>query len=365
MIFDELHWKIVMKRSTYFLLSIIGIYFIFKISIFYIPFLIAFLIALLVEPAIKYLMKKIKVSRKISSIIIFLFVFGVILGTLIWGIITLVSEATNLLQTLNYYFDTIYKLIQNITTKIRIDNITIPNEIMSIIQDSTAQILDFLAEWVKSFLNSIINAVTSIPKLTINFVISVLALYFICTDRIYILDQLEHHFPKKWSKKMLVHINEIIIALGSYLKAQLILVLVSFIISVVGLYVYKFIGLNIKFPLLIALVIGFVDALPILGSGTVMIPWGVGLALNGDIKLAVAVVGLWIFMSIVRQFIEPRIVSKQIGIHPIFTLIAMYTGFKFFNIIGLIVGPIILIILNNIFSNLIEKGILKTIFDKT
>ena len=178
------------------------------------------------------------------------------------------------------------------------------------------------------------------------------------------LDQIEHHIPKKWSKKILIHIREISSSLGAYLKAQVILILISFVISVIGLYIYKFIGLNIEFPLLVALGISFVDALPILGSGTVMIPWGVGIAINGDIKLAVAIISLWILMSIVRQFVEPRIVSKQIGIHPIFTLISMYTGFKFMGITGLIIGPVILIVLNNIFSNLIDNGIIKTIFDK-
>ena len=95
-----------------------------------------------------------------------------------------------------------------------------------------------------------------------------------------------------------------------------------------------------------------------------MVPWGIGVALNGDIKLSIAIIILWIIMSAVRQLIEPKIVSKQIGIHPIFTLIAMYTGFKFIGIIGLIIGPIVLIILKNIFSNLIDKGIVKTLFDK-
>jgi predicted PurR-regulated permease PerM len=94
-----------------------------------------------------------------------------------------------------------------------------------------------------------------------------------------------------------------------------------------------------------------------------MIPWGIISALNGDLKLGLCIVGLWIVMNIVRQFIEPRIVSKQIGIHPIFTLIAMYTGFKFIGVIGLIIGPIVLIILNNVFAKSISDGIFKTIFE--
>ena len=100
------------------------------------------------------------------------------------------------------------------------------------------------------------------------------------------------------------------------------------------------------------------------GSGTVMIPWAIICALNGDITLGIAIIVLLIIMSVVRQILEPKLVSKNIGVHPIFTLIAMYTGFKIIGIIGLLVGPIVLIIVKNIFANLIDKGVFKTIFDK-
>ena len=109
--------------------------------------------------------------------------------------------------------------------------------------------------------------------------------------------------------------------------------------------------------------IAFVDALPILGSGTVMVPWGIISGLNGDLKLGISIIVLWIIMSVVRQFIEPKIVSSKIGIHPIFTIISMYTGFKILGIIGMFVGPIVLIILKNIFSKLLDDGIVKTIFN--
>ena len=68
-------------------------------------------------------------------------------------------------------------------------------------------------------------------------------------------------------------------------------------------------------------------------------------------------------MSVVRQFIEPKIVSGNIGIHPIFTIAAMYTGFKFMGVIGLFIGPIVLIILKNIFSRFLDGGVMKVIFD--
>lgn len=112
------------------------------------------------------------------------------------------------------------------------------------------------------------------------------------------------------------------------------------------------------------MVIAFVDALPIFGSGTIMIPWAGFIAFTGDIKLAIAIFILWCIMSIVRQLVEPKIISGQIGIHPIFTLIAMYTGYKFIGIWGLLLGPIVLIILKNIYGTIIDKGVVKSILER-
>ena len=95
-----------------------------------------------------------------------------------------------------------------------------------------------------------------------------------------------------------------------------------------------------------------------------MIPWAGYLAFTGDIKLAIAIFVLWCIISIVRQLVEPKIISGQIGIHPIFTLIAMYTGFKFIGIWGLLLGPIILIILKNIYGTILDKGVVKSILER-
>ena len=100
------------------------------------------------------------------------------------------------------------------------------------------------------------------------------------------------------------------------------------------------------------------------GSGTVMVPWAIISSLNGDIVLGVAILGLWVIMSIVRQILEPKLVSKHLGIHPAFTLIAMYTGYKIWGVMGMIVGPILLIILKNIFAGILDKGVMKAIFDR-
>lgn len=264
MIVDISYWTRVLKRILYLAISILGIYLTFKISVFYMPFLVAFIISLIIEPAIKWIMKKLKLTRKLSAIIIFIIVSAIILGGLTWGIVTIFSEASKLLQGVNDYFDKAYTQFQNITNSINLDKIKLSDEILKVIQNSTEGVLNTISTWLKQALTVLINIVTSLPEIFICFGITILALYFICVDKVYILDQVEHHLPEIWVKKIGKHMRDLIKTLGGYLKAEATLVLVSFVISLIGLYILKFVGFKIQYPLLMAIFIGFVDALPIL-----------------------------------------------------------------------------------------------------
>ena len=365
MIIDMSYWTRVIRRLLYVILILIGLFLAFKLSVFYMPFLIAFIISLIIEPAIRFLMKKMKITRKRSSIIIFVLVSAIIIGAVVWGIVALISETSNLLQDLNIYVEKAYTLFQNFTTRFDFNKMHLPNEISSVIQNSTGDILNSASGWVRNFLTGLLNVITSMPTMIIYFVVTIMALYLICVDKVYILDQIEHHFPKKWVLNVGNHIRDLTKTLGGYLKAEFTLILVSFIISLVGLYILKIAKFKIEFPLLMAVFIGFVDALPILGSGTVMVPWAIISGLNGDLKLGISIIILLVIMSTVRQFLEPKLVSKHIGTHPIFTLIAMYTGFKFIGVLGMLIGPIILIVIKNVFATLIDEGVMKSIFDRS
>ena len=319
---------------------------------------------MIIEPIIRWISKKTDLERKKSAIIVLIVVFSIIIGVLILGMTTLISESSNLLSGINDYINLAYSKIQEIFRSLRITIFQDREEVNAIFQNSTRGILDTISGVTTNILQSLLNLVTSLPEIGIYTVITIIATYFICTDRFYILDQIEHHLPIEWSKKASIHLKEIISSLGNYLKAEIILVGIDFMIILVGLIIMNILNYNIKYPLLVALGIGFIDALPLVGSGIVIVPWAVISALNGNIKLAIGLIILLAIIIVVRQFLEPKVVSSQIGIHPIVTLIAMYTGFKFIGILGMLVGPIILIILKSVFGKLIDKGVLKVIFDK-
>ena len=264
MIFDVSYWTRAFKRILYVVFILLGLYIGLKLSVFYMPFLVAFIISLMVEPAIKFIMRKTNLTRRTSSIIIFVIVSLIILGTLTWLIITLFSESSSLLQGLNNYFDKAYIQFQSLISTFNYDKIHLSSEVLSVIENSTEDLLTTASNWLRGALTGLINFITSLPSIAICIGITVVALYFICVDKIYILDQIEYHLPKVWVKKIRVHLKDLIDSLGGYLKAEATLILVSFIVSLIGLYILEFSGFNVQYPLLMALFIGFVDALPIL-----------------------------------------------------------------------------------------------------
>lgn len=258
------YWTSVLKNISIFLLTLVFIFVLFKLSIFYIPFLIGFIISLLIEPLIKKISDKTGITRKTGAVIVLIILFTILIGIISWGIATLVTESSELLGSLNTYIDKIYKFIQNNISNIRIKESNLPLKVIDIIENSVSQILSSVTKYITIFLSGTLQKVTKIPIAFIYIIITILSTYFICTDKFFILDQLEHHVPRLWVKRLGKHLKEICSILGNYLKAEVILVIISFFIVLIGLLTGKIIGLNIEYPLLTALGIAFVDALPIL-----------------------------------------------------------------------------------------------------
>ena len=264
MIVDVGYWTRILKNILVLIVSIILIFLVLKLAIFYMPFLIGFVISLFVEPLIKLVVKKTKLERKKGAIIVLAIIFIILLGLLTWGVVTLLTESSNLLQSLNKYIQLIYSKINEYMKIIKGGNSKIPVEIVTIIEKSTDKVIVFITNYVSTFLSKVTQTISALPTIGIYTFITLLATYFICTDKLYIIDTLEHQLPKRWAKKIGIHSREIIKSLGGYLKAEAILIIISFFIVLIGLYILKFLNFNVPYPFLAALGIGFVDALPIL-----------------------------------------------------------------------------------------------------
>ena len=253
MIIDIGYWTRILKNIIMVCISLAFIYISFKLAVFYMPFLIGFIISLIIEPLIRIISNKTNIERKKVAIIVLIIIFGILLGLLTWGIVNLITESSNLMMVFNENMELMYTRIEEYISNIREGHTRIPIQIISILEKSTDTLINFVTGYISSFLNKITQIISAIPVIGIYIVISILATYFICADRIYIIDAIENQLPSKWARKIGAHARSIIKELGSYLKAEVILILISFGIVLVGLYVLKFIGFNIQYPLLIAL----------------------------------------------------------------------------------------------------------------
>lgn len=341
----------------------LGIFLGYKIAVFYMPFVLAIVVATIIEPVIKLFMNKLKMKRKAATIVslfIIMFIIGISFTLLISKV---VSEATNLVDNINIYYKESYDFGMNLFNEYKEGIIQIPEEIINVAKNSLEAFLNTFKGIVYNFFTRLINTITSIPTMLTYGVITVLAIVFTCFDREYVINQLKKHIPNKWIKKAKEIIDNTCSIAWSYIKAEAKLSGICFILVLIGLIIFDIIGLNVKYTTIMAIFIGFVDLLPLFGAGTVMLPWAAYLYISGNIHLAIAVLALWIVWAVIKQLIEPKVVSKQMGMHPIFTLIGMYTGFKLLGVLGLMIGPIILLVIKSVFGELIERGILKSFFE--
>ena len=239
----------------------------------------------------------------------------------------------------------------------------VPEQLAKGLESSLTGIIDVLKNGVINLLTGVLNIISSVPNMITYGFITILAIIFICFDKEYIPNTIKSQIPTKWFEKIKQIINEMCSVSVKYIKAEAKLSFICFIWVLIALNVINLIGIKVEYLLIMTVFIGIVDILPLFGAGAVMLPWAAYNLLIGNIPLAVSIVIIWIIWAVMKQLIEPKMVSKEMGMHPIFTLVGMYTGFKLFGVLGLILGPIILLIIKNIFSELINKGVLKSFFE--
>lgn len=339
------NWNGSAKKILHYLLLFLTVILALKIACYFMPFLIALVIANLIEPFIKKISEKTGLVRKKSAILALIVFFFILIGIIVIFSILVISEISDLLRNFNGFGSEVFENIEQIGKVLRLEYVNVSEDVKAIVVEVIDEMVLQFLNYLKSFLNSVLNLISRLPSFVICLVITILATYFISTNKIAILDEIEQKVPKKWIRKFTRYFNNSLSGLVKYLKAELILVFISFVLVLISLYIFRFLGMKIESPFLIALGIGFVDLLPILGSGTVMVPWGIVEIAIGNTVLGVSILCLLIFISLIRQLLEPKIVSNHLGVNPLYTLIAMYTGFKVYGVIGLVFGPVVLVVL--------------------
>jgi sporulation integral membrane protein YtvI len=325
------------------------------------PFFIAAILALITEPIIKFNMNKLKMSRRISSIIVIICTILIVLGITIWGGSTLVSKLIEYSKSLPNIITSITEKLDNAINN-PADEIRqyLNEDVLKSISNALSNFVSNLGQYIQSVVSGLLKVVMSVPRIIVNVIITILAFVLFTKDRLNIIRILDFHIPENWIKKGIMIKKEVFSTLGNYLKIYSKILCITAIELLISFFILTLIGFRFGNIITLSILIAIVDILPILGIGTVLIPWAVWSLITGNIGFGIALLVIYIVLTIIRQIIEPKLVSNQLDFHPIITLLAMYAGFKMIGFTGLLLGPFALVILRCIYAEQIKKGFFKS-----
>lgn len=312
------------------------------------PFFIGGAIAKLVEPVVTFLNKKVRLPRFLCSGIAVVLGLAVVGGGLGWLLVTLVREFLDFAKTFPAFYDTARVYVASFMEGLEKWVSFFPDDVVGVINDFFAKFGQNLSDWLGGLAAPIttgaVNFAKNLPGALVFLVTTVLATFFFSKDWAKIRALIQRVLPKSGNRALRFMKNEMIHALISYFKAQFKLMGITFMELLAG-----FILLRQPYAIFLAALISVIDMLPVLGTGTVLIPWAVISLLMKDYRLAIGLAAIYLVCMLVRQLLEPKILGRQIGIHPLVTLICIYAGLRLYGFLGMILLPVAFLILRNFY----------------
>ncbi len=304
----------------------------------FLPFIIALIFAFLLEPLVVRLMRVMRMRRMYASLIT-LFLAIAAVSLFIFLILTrLYTELSELAVTLpdySYLVDFLSNRINSIASFVEVNP-----QIQSTLYASTESVAQTLQEWAKSGSVFVLGFLTALPRVFIVLIISIVATLLMSASYPKVMRFLSRLFPGRWYGRARAVGKDLGAAIVGYLRAQAILISITTFATIIGLLL-----IGNRYAVTLGVLAGLLDIMPIVGTGMLFVPWVIGLIIMGSLGEAVKVAALWIITITVRQFLEPKVLSSGIGIHPLATLVSMYVGAQLIGAAGLILGPSLVIVI--------------------
>ena len=280
------------------------------------PFLIGLAVSLLAEKPVRLLQTRARFPRWLASGVCVLTLFVLLFGGAFFLCRLLCTEAADLARQLPQ--------LDGLGKGLRAG-------VESFFQNGAgfgSKLYESLFSWASGVIGRL-------PDAVLFTVTAVLSSFMLSGELPAIRTWLQKLARPEWLEKLQRLGGHVRTTLGGWLRAQLKLMGITFLILNAGLLL-----LRVRYPVLAALIITVVDALPVFGTGTILIPWALALFLQGETKTGIGLVILYGAAALSRQALEPRLVGKQVGLNPVLTLLALYTGYRLLGVGGMIVFPI-------------------------
>lgn len=320
------------------------------------PFVLAGILAVALQRPVRFIGRKLHLkAHGFVSLIFVLLIVSVIVGALFLIGKKIVEEVADFINNTLRQYDSfadfianlrgyldgiINKLPEGLQTKAdgALDNLT------SKVSGGEGMEIDY--SMLSAPLSGAWSVVKEIPSFLVSILVTIISCVFMTSEYDIIRDLILSFFSEEKGKKIIEAKRVVTKGVGKLLKAYATIMFITFSEVFIGLYLMKFLGVyKGGYIAVIALVICVVDIVPVLGTGTVLIPWGIYSFVTGNFGMGIGIAILYIVISVLRQAIEPKLVANQVGLPSIVTIMAMFFGARLFGLFGVILLPFTVIVI--------------------
>lgn len=347
--------KAVVNLAIAFVLFLLIVWLLPKALVFFSPFVAGWIIALIAGPMVRFFEEKVKIKRKVGSAFVIIVVIALVV-LLIYGLgAQLINQVVGLIGALPDMWAGMESDFSNIGRSLSVILERLPENMQMKLNDFITTIGGYLGDFFGKIGTPTIaaagNFAKQLPAIFIGLIMTLLSSYFFVAEREQINEWFRKHAPASIQEQYRIIRSSLVKSVGGYFKAQLKIEVWMYVLLLIGLGV-----LRVDYYALIALVIAFMDFLPFLGTGTVLIPWAVIRILTADYKVAIGLLIIWGGGQLARQLIQPKIVGDSMGVAPLPTLFLLYIGYK----VGSVVGMIVAVPLGILVYSMYQEGAFET-----
>ena len=304
------------------------------------PFLIGSTVALAAEPAVKLCAEKGKLPRSVAAGIGVSVTLLLLVGVVSLAGMLTVKELGVLAKALPDMGQTAQRGILLLEDSLISAADRLPDGIRSLATGTVLELFDGGSALVGQLSRKVPDMLTSvlgwIPDGALGLGTGVIAGFMISVRLPQLRQYLQNGLPEIWYDRYLPAVRRVRQALGGWLKAQLKLALLT-----CGVLAAGFLLLRIPYGVLWAVPVALVDAVPMLGTGVVLIPWALVVFLQGKTVMGIGLLLLCAVTMVLRRILEPKLVGKQLGLDPLLTLVFLYAGYRFWGFLGMILAPLL------------------------
>ena len=311
------------------------------------PFLLALIAAAALNPLVKKLQKLLGWNRQVLTLLLLFLIFGLLGGGLALLVYAAAGQLMSLVQNWGGLLDSLQAVMDQLEALFARLLTLVPPQVNEIVENAGDSLFQWLSEAAPAALGNLgLEAgerAMGLPAFLVALVIFIMATFLLTADYPYLRSRYVQHLDEGLLRFLGQLRTTALGAFGGYVKAEFLLSVGVFFILLAGFFLIRQ-----PYGLLLSLGLAVMDFIPIIGAGTVMVPWAFVALFTGDFTAAVELMAIWGVIALFRRVMEPKFVGDQTGLSPILSLVSIYVGMKLAGVLGMVFGPVVLLVVLNL-----------------